>query len=97
MEYEDSSHTPGGISKVLKKYSSYDILILDEWLIQDLSEDDVKFLFELSERRYDATSTVFCTLYKREDWVRRLAEHMPSPSLSGIVLTLHGSKPETST
>ena len=72
MEYEDSSHTPGGISKVLKKYSSYDILILDEWLIQDLSEDDVKFLFELSERRYDATSTVFCTLYKREDWARRL-------------------------
>jgi len=56
----------------LKKYSSYDILILDEWLIQDLSEDDVKFLFELSERRYDATSTVFCTLYKREDWVRHL-------------------------
>ena len=40
----------------------------------ELSEDDVnvRFFFELSERRYDATSTVFCTLYKREDWIRRL-------------------------
>ena len=37
-----------------------------------MSADDVKFLFELSERRYDVTSTVFCTLYKREDWIRRL-------------------------
>ncbi len=35
--------------------------ILDEWLIQDLSKDDVAFIFELSERRFDTTSTVFCT------------------------------------
>lgn len=72
MEYEDRSHMPGGITKVLKKYSAFDIMILDEWLIQALSEDDVKFLFELLERRYDSASTVFCTLYKRADWVRRL-------------------------
>lgn len=72
MEYEDNAHTPGATKKMLKKYAAFDVLILDEWLIQDLSGDDVNFLFELSERRHDTTSTIFCTLYKRDDWIRRL-------------------------
>ena len=32
----------------------------------------LSFLFELSELRYDSTSTIFCTLYKQEDWLMRL-------------------------
>lgn len=28
--------------------------------------------FELSERRFDTTSTIFCTLYMQEDWVKHL-------------------------
>ena len=33
---------------------------------------DIDFLFELSELRYDSTSTIFCTLYKQEEWLMRL-------------------------
>ena len=51
------------------KYASFKVLILDEWLIQDLSKDDIEFIFELSERHFDSASTVFCTLYRQEDWV----------------------------
>ena len=32
----------------------------------------LSFLFELSERRFDKHSTIFCTLYKKEEWVPRL-------------------------
>ena len=38
----------------------------------ELSKADVEFLLELTERRFDSTSTIFCTLYKREDSVKRL-------------------------
>ena len=38
----------------------------------ELSKADVEFILELTERRFDSTSTIFCTLYKREDWVKRL-------------------------
>ena len=62
-EYAEKSLLPGGKNKVL---------VLDEWLMPELSKADVKFLLELTERRFDSTSTIFCTLYKREDWVKRL-------------------------
>jgi DNA replication protein DnaC len=48
------------------------LLILDEWLLNDMTESEQHFIFELIERRYDCTSTIFCTQYKREDWHRRL-------------------------
>ena len=34
----------------------------------------VHFLFELMERRSDTTSTIFCTQYRKDDWVKRLGE-----------------------
>lgn len=61
-----------GIPKLLKKFSNYKLLILDEWLLDDLSDEEQHFLFELIERRHDTTSTIFCTQYKKEDWHSRL-------------------------
>ena len=71
-EYADKASLTGGKTKVLNKYAAFKVLILDEWLIQDLSKEDIEFIFELSERRFDTTSTIFCTLYRQEDWVKRL-------------------------
>ena len=61
-----------GRAKILKKFSGYRLLILDEWLLNDMTEIEQHFIFELIERRYDCTSTIFCTQYKREDWHSRL-------------------------
>jgi len=72
MEYADKSFNPGGRERVLKKYATFKVLVLDEWLISDLSKEELEFLFELSERRFDTTTTIFCTLYRKEDWVTRL-------------------------
>ena len=71
-EYAEKSVLPGGKNKVLNKYAAFKVLVLDEWLMPELSKADVEFLLELTERRFDSTSTIFCTLYKREDWVKRL-------------------------
>lgn len=72
MEYDERALETGGKEKILRKYSNFRVLVLDEWLMQDLSIEEVNFLFELSERRYDCTSTIFCTLYRKEDWLKRL-------------------------
>src|SRR5665647_2921539 len=63
MERDEATLKSQGIPKLLKKYSCYSLLILDEWLLDDLSEEEQHFLFELMERRYDGTSTIFCTQY----------------------------------
>lgn len=69
----ERSLIPGGRNKLLTKYSNYKVLILDEWLTaNDISTEELNFLFELFERRYDTTSTIFCTLCKPEEWVRNL-------------------------
>jgi DNA replication protein DnaC len=72
MERDEATLKSQGVPKLLKKYTSYNLLILDEWLLDGLSEEEQHFLFELMERRHDGTSTIFCTQYRREDWHARL-------------------------
>jgi len=72
MERDEATLKSQGIPKLLKKYTSYNLLILDEWLLDGLSEEEQHFLFELMERRHDGTLTIFCTQYRREDWHARL-------------------------
>jgi len=72
MLRDEATLTPQGLSKLLKKFTSYKLLILDEWLLDDLSEEEQHFLFELIERRHDTSSTIFCTQFKKEDWHVRL-------------------------
>jgi DNA replication protein DnaC len=72
MLRDEAALTQQGIPKLLKKFSSYKLLILDEWLLDDLSDEEQRFLLELIERRHDCSSTIFCTQYKKEDWHSRL-------------------------
>jgi len=72
IEYDEATLVSKAKAKLLKKYSSYDVLILDEWLLEDISEEEQHFLFELIERRHDQASTLFCTQYKQVDWHSRL-------------------------
>ena len=58
--------------KYLSKLAGYKLLIIDEWLINDITQDDIQFLFELLELRYDKSSTIFISQYKTEDWHARL-------------------------
>lgn len=72
MLRDEASLTKQGIPKLLKKFSNYKLLIFDEWLLDDLSDEEQHFIFELIERRHDSSSTIFCTQYKNEDWHARL-------------------------
>lgn len=63
---------PQGQAKLLKKYASFTLLVIDEWLLDAPDESMRSMLLELLERRYDSTSTVFCTQYAKKDWHQRL-------------------------
>jgi len=73
LELRDEAVAEGhGISKILKMFSNYHLLLLDEWLMSDLSDEEVHFILELIEKRYDSKSTIFCAQYKVSDWHSRL-------------------------
>lgn len=63
---------PQGTTKFLRKYAAFTLLVIDEWLLDHPDESMRSMLLELLERRYDATSTVFCTQYAKKDWHQRL-------------------------
>jgi DNA replication protein DnaC len=72
MERDELAATERSNAKILKKYARYELLVIDEWLTEDVDDVDISFLFELIERRYAAKSTVLCTQYTPVEWHGRL-------------------------
>ena len=61
-----------GRNKLINKYDKCPLIILNEWLIDSMNEQEIEFIFELVERRYQNKSTIFCTQFKIESWHTRL-------------------------
>ena len=81
MEYGDAVVMAGQQKRLLTKYGNIPLLIIDEWLVTDISESELYFLFELMERRSDTTSTIFCTQYRKEDWIKRLGNGVQAEAI----------------
>lgn len=81
MEYGDASLVPGQQKKVIAKYGKIPLLVIDEWLVSDISDSELYFLFELMERRSDSTSTIFCTQYRKDDWIKRMGEGIQAEAI----------------
>ena len=63
---------PGGVPKLVRKYSTYNLLAIDEWLVDKPDEPFKRFLLELMELRYDTASTAFATQLATKRWHRQL-------------------------
>ena len=81
VEYGDASLVQGQQKKVIAKYGKIPLLIIDEWLVSDISDSELYFLFELMERRSDSTSTIFCTQYRKDDWIKRMGEGIQAEAI----------------
>jgi DNA replication protein DnaC len=60
--------TDGSYRKGIKKYTKVDLLILDEWLLTDLSTDEAAILLEITEARHKVGSTIFCSQIDPNGW-----------------------------
>jgi len=71
-QWRVSRLTTGASQKLISKFGRYDVLVLDEWLLDKPDDDFRSMLMELSELRCDGKSTIFCTQYHKKDWHARL-------------------------
>ncbi|MDX8046292.1 IS21-like element helper ATPase IstB [Gracilibacillus sp. S3-1-1] len=62
----------GSYRKCFKKYTKVDLLILDEWLLTDLTTDEAAILLEITEARHKVASTVFCSQIDPNGWHLKL-------------------------
>ncbi|MFL2117801.1 IS21-like element helper ATPase IstB [Marinilactibacillus psychrotolerans] len=58
--------------KLIRKYSKKELLIIDEWLLHDLTEEELYLTMEIIEKREKKTSTIFCTQFNTSGWHSKL-------------------------
>ncbi|MFD1039399.1 IS21-like element helper ATPase IstB [Virgibacillus byunsanensis] len=58
----------GSYRKSIKIYTKVDLLILDEWLLTDLSTDEAAIILEITEARHKLASTIFCSQIDPSGW-----------------------------
>lgn len=58
--------------KVKQFYSKFDLLIIDEWLLRPLSEEESYDLLELVDTCSKSGSIIFCTQYSTDEWYYRI-------------------------
>jgi DNA replication protein DnaC len=66
------ARSDGTYKKVLNRYASPTLLIIDEWLLLKASESEQKDILELLHRRRKKSSTIFCSQYALEGWYDQL-------------------------
>lgn len=62
------ARTTGTFSKVIERYKKPALLILDEWLLYQLKENEARDLLEIAEARYKKGSIIFCSQFDVPGW-----------------------------
>jgi len=70
----------GEFRKIISEYKKVDLLILDDWLLRKLNDEQAHDVLELveyrsrSSKRSGGVSTIFCTQYNEDEWYERIAQ-----------------------
>ena len=64
----------GTFRKVMQAYKKIDLLILDEWLLVQLSGTESRDLLELVESRYYRCSTIFLSQFEVSGWHSKISD-----------------------
>lgn len=72
----------GSYRKLIKKYTKIELLIIDEWLLMDISLEDSMHIFEIIEARLKKSSTIFCSQFSPEGWHKKIE----NPQLADAIL-----------
>ena len=72
----------GRYERVLAKYKKYELLVIDEFMLNITTKEETRDLYELIEGRSQIHSTIFCSQYQEAGWLERLGG---GTSAEGIV------------
>lgn len=62
----------GSYRKLVNKYRKVDLLIIDEWLLTELTQEDSIHILEIIEARLHKTSTIFCSQFAPDGWPQKI-------------------------
>lgn len=66
------AHGNGTFLKLIKSYQKVNLLILDEFLLTPMTNEQANDILEIIEPRTDRGSIIFCTQFEPEGWQSRI-------------------------
>ena len=74
----------------IKQLAKLDLLIIDDFLIYNLNEQEIIDIFKIMEYRHSRNSTIFCSQYDPVEWHRRLgADPLAESIIDRIISNSH--------
>lgn len=74
IELIADSKAKGIYYKYINKFRNIPLLIIDEWLLYNLSDEDSKYIFEALHDRYNRNSTILASQYNVNVWYERMGK-----------------------
>ncbi|WP_367339792.1 ATP-binding protein [Aminivibrio sp.] len=66
------SEGPETFHRLRKQFIKYDLLIIDEWLLFPITEEDSQLLLSLIDRRHDHQATIVASQYEPAEWLDQI-------------------------
>ena len=85
-EFNAFRDNPKSFKRKMKAFASYDLLIIDDWLISTLNETQESDVFELLELRSGNHSTILSSQFETSGWISRLGESAISDAIMDRVI-----------
>jgi DNA replication protein DnaC len=80
----------GDLRRAYQRFIQPDVLIIDDFLIYNLNEQEIIDIFKIMEYRHSRNSTIFCSQYDPVEWHRRLgADPLAESIIDRIISNSH--------
>lgn len=63
---------PETFHRLRKQYVKYDLLVIDEWLLFPITEEDSQLLLSLIDRRHNRQATIVASQYEPAEWLDQI-------------------------
>lgn len=70
----DIARNEGSYKKLMNQYRKVHLLILDEWMLVSLKENEARDVLEIIHARHHKVSTVFCSQFSPAGWHSKIGE-----------------------
>ncbi len=63
---------PEALHRLRKQFTKFDLLIIDEWLLFPITDEDAQLLLALIDRRHNCRSTIIASQYEPAEWLDQI-------------------------
>lgn len=64
----------GNFKKIFSQYKKVQLLVIDEWMLVNLTENEARDVLEIVQARHKRTSTIFCSQFSPAGWHKKIGE-----------------------